>query len=487
VTTSFLLPALLQDWRLRLTAWSLDGSLAAAAREALQLDQEPAKLTALISQWRAGDFSALPPIKVLESSVLPGAAGAYATSTATIYLNRDWLASATADQVMAVLTEELGHHFDALLNAVDTPGDEGELFAQLLLGNTLSLEQKRRISSEDDRILISLPDGSLISAEASADTAAPLLTRAALSATSIDLSKPGAGPLSLTLGATDNLSGFDSAQFSFRSPSGNTSQTFFVDGFGFLSGSRLNGSFVGSINLGANTEAGTWTLSSVFLDDQAGNSGNASGAAALNALLPGLGSLSFSVINPSLDAVAPQLTRAALSATTVDLTQPGAGRLSLTIGATDNRSGFDTASFNFRSPSGNSSTSFFVNGFLSGSGLNGSFVGSINLGPNAEAGTWTLSNASLRDQAGNSRNASSAAELNSLLAGLGSLSFSVVNPAADAAAPQLTRAALSSTSIDFSRPGAGPLSLTIGATDDLSGFDNANFSFLSPSGSTSQS
>jgi hypothetical protein len=74
--TSFRLATLLQDWRLMLTSWAADGSLGTAAREALRLDGEPAQLTALISQWAAGDFSGLPPIEVLEGSVLPGAAGA---------------------------------------------------------------------------------------------------------------------------------------------------------------------------------------------------------------------------------------------------------------------------------------------------------------------------------------------------------------------------------------------------------------------------
>jgi hypothetical protein len=87
-----------------LTSWAADGSLGAAAREALRLDGEPAQLTALISQWAAGDFSGLPPIEVLEGWVLPGAAGAYAISTGTIYLNGDWLASASEDRVIAVLT-----------------------------------------------------------------------------------------------------------------------------------------------------------------------------------------------------------------------------------------------------------------------------------------------------------------------------------------------------------------------------------------------
>jgi hypothetical protein len=121
-TTSFRLPTLLQDWRLMLTSWAADGSLSAAAREALRLDGEPAQLTALISQWAAGDCSGLPPIEVLEGSVLPGAAGAYGIRTGTIYLNGDWLASASKDRVIAVLMEELGHLLDEILHDQNSYG-----------------------------------------------------------------------------------------------------------------------------------------------------------------------------------------------------------------------------------------------------------------------------------------------------------------------------------------------------------------------------
>ena len=74
-SASLLLPSLLQAWQPRLLGWAADRSLTAAAREALRLAGEPRELTALISQWAAGDFSALPPIVVPGGSVLPGAAG----------------------------------------------------------------------------------------------------------------------------------------------------------------------------------------------------------------------------------------------------------------------------------------------------------------------------------------------------------------------------------------------------------------------------
>ena len=120
-------------WQEQLQAWAADGSLASAARHALELGPEdPPLLSELVSQWTEGDFSALPPIVLLPASSMPGAAGAYAISTGSIYLNQDWLETASDERVIAVLTEELGHHLNALLNPSDTAGDEGKVFASLL-------------------------------------------------------------------------------------------------------------------------------------------------------------------------------------------------------------------------------------------------------------------------------------------------------------------------------------------------------------------
>lgn len=134
-------------WQEQLQAWAADGSLASAARHALELGAEdPPLLSELVSQWTEGDFSALPPIVLLPASSMPGAAGAYAISTGSIYLNEDWLETASDEQVIAVLTEELGHHLDALLDPSDTPGDEGELISRLLLSADLSAVQHQAIS-----------------------------------------------------------------------------------------------------------------------------------------------------------------------------------------------------------------------------------------------------------------------------------------------------------------------------------------------------
>ena len=166
---SELLTALIPDWHLLLQGWSASGRLTAAAEEALLLNGEPQALKELVTRWSAGDFSGLPPIVLLPSSSMPGAAGAYAISTGTIYLNQDWLTTASAAQALAVLTEELGHHLDGLLNGVDTPGDEGKYFALLLNGQLLDKIPKDSLRTQGDFAIVQtnnlrvLAEGALVS------------------------------------------------------------------------------------------------------------------------------------------------------------------------------------------------------------------------------------------------------------------------------------------------------------------------------------
>ncbi|HBH74417.1 MAG TPA: hypothetical protein DDY43_13545 [Synechococcales bacterium UBA10510] len=156
-----LLDNLLGDWKKLLTDWAGSGTLTRAASEALLLKAEPALLKKLVAQWSHGDFSGLPPIVLLPASSMPGAAGAYAISTGTIYLNQDWLAGASAAQAIAVLTEELGHHLDGLLNVVDTVGDEGEYFSVFLREDELTDSQKEGLRAENDSVAIKVGNKTL--------------------------------------------------------------------------------------------------------------------------------------------------------------------------------------------------------------------------------------------------------------------------------------------------------------------------------------
>ena len=139
----------LNQWKNLLQQWAKGGSLATAAQEALLLSGIPEGLQILIDEWAVADFKSLPEIKLLSAADINGALGAYAISTGKIYLNETWLEDARNADVFAVLTEELGHHLDGLFNAVDTPGDEGELFAALL-GKPLSSTELEAAQGEDD-------------------------------------------------------------------------------------------------------------------------------------------------------------------------------------------------------------------------------------------------------------------------------------------------------------------------------------------------
>ena len=113
-----------QSWLLQLQTWAANGRLVSAGVDALRLQpgQATDQLKRIANRLAKGETRDLPPIEVLPGSAMPGAAGAYAESNNTIYLNANWLKSASNDQVIALLNEEFGHHLDAQLNNSDTAG-----------------------------------------------------------------------------------------------------------------------------------------------------------------------------------------------------------------------------------------------------------------------------------------------------------------------------------------------------------------------------
>jgi len=93
-----------------------------------------------------GDFSWMPKIEVVSQSVLQDrsntqgsgtALGAYSKDTDTIYISRELLAS-DPDKAAQILLEETGHALDARLNTSDAAGDEGDIFARLTTGESIS-------------------------------------------------------------------------------------------------------------------------------------------------------------------------------------------------------------------------------------------------------------------------------------------------------------------------------------------------------------
>nr|MBX2885009.1 hypothetical protein [Granulosicoccus sp.] len=75
--------------------------------------------------------------------------GAYSAESDTIFLSRDLLNTDPA-KAEKILSEEVGHSLDAKLNIDDTAGDEGEIFARLSHGESVSADELRSLKAEND-------------------------------------------------------------------------------------------------------------------------------------------------------------------------------------------------------------------------------------------------------------------------------------------------------------------------------------------------
>ncbi|WP_016951078.1 Calx-beta domain-containing protein [Anabaena sp. PCC 7108] len=107
-------------------------------------------------QWQTGDFSQIPQIEILDSSILGTANGAYASSTNQIYLSANFVATATPAAISALLLEEIGHFVDAQINLTDSAGDEGAIFAELVQGYSLDDATLQALQAEDDSATITV-------------------------------------------------------------------------------------------------------------------------------------------------------------------------------------------------------------------------------------------------------------------------------------------------------------------------------------------
>ena len=113
----------------------------------------------LIQDLASGD--AMPKVEILPASELK-ANGAYGENT--IYLSEEFLSNASSEKVSGALLEEIGHYVDQELNSGDSPGDEGEIFQQLVQDEAISEGELVELKAEDDSGTIAL-DGEEISVE----------------------------------------------------------------------------------------------------------------------------------------------------------------------------------------------------------------------------------------------------------------------------------------------------------------------------------
>jgi Ca2+-binding RTX toxin-like protein len=119
----------------------------------------------IASQFQSGDFSLIPDIQVLTNGELDSANGAYAADLDRIFVSSDFLLRGDVSAITNLLLEEIGHKLDRVLNgSIDSPGDEGAIFAAIAQGQTLSTDALAQLRAEDDHRTISV-DGKLVAIE----------------------------------------------------------------------------------------------------------------------------------------------------------------------------------------------------------------------------------------------------------------------------------------------------------------------------------
>ena len=122
------------------------------------------KATQLRQQWQSRNFGQIPLIEVLSGEVLGTAKGAYSSSTNKIYLSASFLNTASSAAIINVILEEIGHYVDAQINQVDSAGDEGAIFAELVQGNSLDVATLDALRAENDQTTI-IVNGEIIQVE----------------------------------------------------------------------------------------------------------------------------------------------------------------------------------------------------------------------------------------------------------------------------------------------------------------------------------
>jgi hypothetical protein len=112
----------------------------------------------LVKEFAKGNFSQLPVVEILPSAAINGANGAFASVTNTIYLAKEFVEqnAGNLDAITGVLLEEIGHYIDSKVNVADAAGDEGDIFARVVQGKVISLDELRDLKSENDHAIITI-------------------------------------------------------------------------------------------------------------------------------------------------------------------------------------------------------------------------------------------------------------------------------------------------------------------------------------------
>ena len=301
----------------------------------------------------------------------------------------------------------------------------------------------------------------------SQDNSAPELTSFEVSPQIVDITN---GPIevTVTVGATDDVSGVKNMFPLYILPNGNPIGT----SSSLISGTNLDGVWEASYTIPQYTQTGTGTISSITLNDNVGNQ--------LILLYQDLIDLGYDpdfeiIDNNPPDLIPPELTSFSVSPQIVDITN-GPIEVTVTVGATDDLSGVKNMFPLYILPNGNPiGTS---SSLISGTNLDGVWEASYIIPQYTQTGTGTISSITLNDNVGN--------QLILLYQDLIDLGYDpdfeiIDNNPPDLIPPELTSFSVSPQIVDITN---GPIevTVTVGATDDLSGVKNMFPLYILPNG-----
>ena len=294
----------------------------------------------------------------------------------------------------------------------------------------------------------------------------------------VGLAQPNISALSFTPTSISTVSGPAIVNVNFTLTDASTGisylETAFVDPFGSLY-QRASKSFSPpstpitdsvAINFPQNSHAGTWTLAYVFLADAAGNT--------LYLDSNGLAARGFTTalqVTSTTDTTPPNITAFSFTPTSVNTTAAAVG-VTVNFTLTDDLTGASFFQVVFTSPSGNSMQTASKN-LAPGTTVTNSVV--VTFPKFSEAGTWTVSSVFLADAASNTLVLATAD-----LVARGFTTTLPVTSTIDTTPPTLT--SFSFTPASLSTLG-GTVLVSTGVTDDISGVNSVQVTFVSPSGS----
>ena len=280
--------------------------------------------------------------------------------------------------------------------------------------------------------------------------------------------------ITVTIDASDDISGIKMIRAYYTAPTGSSSKAIYLN-------KNAEGKYTGVVTIGQNDEIGMWKISFVTLVDNASNSIDVCNTERSSnpgsGILQDLSSGGFEVSGTTPDTNPP-----VIKSISVDKKMGTNGdNITVTIDASDDISGIKMIRAYYTAPTGSASKAIYLN-----KNAEGKYTGVVTIGQNDEIGMWKISFVTLVDNASNSIDVCNTERSSNpgsgILQDLSSGGFEVSGTTPDTNPP-----VIKSISVDKKMGTNGDnITVTIDASDDISGIKMIRAYYTAPTGSASK-